>query len=165
MAVAAEIIYTVSDDSAEDGTTAIKIPGGFTLVQYGEFAAAMATLVDKILSGIVMAAALVISVDLSGLSFNLLDDSSDVEEIGAFQFSTTEGRPVRMNLPGIFDNSVLSQSDDLDQSNPAIAAIIAAMESGIAVTGGTIAPCDVGEDSISILEYARERFRPSGRRN
>lgn len=159
-----QIIYTVKDDSGDEGTTTINIPTGFDLSQLTEFGAGMATLLDAILSGKVLTADFCVSVDISSLTSNTALSTSDVEEIGNFQFRTVGNFPVFVNVPTIDELTVLSSQDDLDQADPAVAAFIAAMETGIAVTAGTISPCDVGEDDIALTVYARERFRASGKR-
>jgi hypothetical protein len=69
-----------------------------------------------------------------------------------------------VNVPGIAESNVLAGSDDLDIIDLTVAAFITAMETGIAVTGGTISPCDVNEDTIIDTVYAREQFRASGKR-
>lgn len=162
--VAAQIVYSVVDDDGDVGTTAINIPSGFSLSQIGEFGTAMATLLDAVLGGKVTNAELSVSVDLSALTSNTALSTSDVEEIGSFAFETAGGFPVRVNIPAIDELMVLSGSDDLDQADLDIAAFIAAMENGIAVTGGTVSPTDVAEDDIVNTLSARERFRASGAR-
>jgi len=161
---APQIIYTVIDDNGERGTTSINVPTGFSIAQLGEFGAAMATLLDAILSGKVEGADFCVGVDVSALLSNLAGLNGDVEEIGAFQFETVGGFPVSVNVPGILEAVVASGSDDLDQADLDVAAFITAMETGIVVTGGTISPTDVAEDSINTTIYARERFRASGKR-
>jgi hypothetical protein len=161
---APQIIYTVIDDSGERGTTSINLPTGFSIAQIGEFGAAMATLLDAILSGKVESAEFCVSVDVSALINNLAGLNGDVEEIGAFQFETVGGFPVYCNIPGILETVVAAGSDDIDQSDVDVAAFITAMETGIVVTGDTVSPTDVGEDSINNTVYARERFRASGKR-
>jgi len=161
---APQIVYSVVDDSGEIGTTSINIPTGFSLSQIGEFGSGLATLLDKILGGKVLTAKLVFSVDISSLTSNVALSTSDVEEIGAFQFETVAGFPVTVNIPAINELVVLSGSDELDQADADVAAFIAAMENGLAVTGGTIAPCDVAESDVVTTVYARERFRASGKR-
>lgn len=165
MAVAFELIYEFEDESGERATQATKLPVTPTLAQFEEFGQALAILKDDCVLGRISNLSLSVVADMSGLTGNSVDAASDVEDIGAFQFVTADGLPVKMNLPAILESLVAAGSDDLDQAAPAIAAIITAMESGIAVTGGTISPCDVGEIDITDVVYARENFRPSGRRN
>lgn len=161
---APQVIYTVIDDDGDRSTTTINIPTGFSLAQIGEFGAAMATLVDAILHGRVESAGVSFSVDISALINNITGSTSDVEEIGAFKFTTADGYPVSVNLAGLDEGFVAVGTDDLDQALPAVAAFITAMENGISVVGGTISPCDVGESDIITTNSARERFRASGKR-
>jgi hypothetical protein len=67
-------------------------------------------------------------------------------------------------VPGILESLVIPNSKELDLAEPAVAAIITAMQNGIAVTGGTITPSDIQEEDIVGFESALERFRASGRR-
>lgn len=165
MAVAFELIYEVEDDSGDVATTTVKVPTGFSLTQYGEFGAALATALDAILAGKVIGADICTNVDVSAIVGNSATQDSDVEEVGSFQFATSEGRKVNVNLP-TFDevNHVAAGTDDIDQANGNVTNFISAMENGLATTGGTIAPCDVGEDDIDTVVFAREKFRSSGRR-
>jgi hypothetical protein len=164
MAIAFEITYTVQDDSGDTATAAIHIPNTFSLSQYTEFGRAMADLVDNMVHGLLLSADLTITLDISALTGNAVTPFADVEEIGAYLFVTGENRPVSVNLPGIAESHVLAGSDDIDQLQSAEAAFITAMVTGIAVTGGTVAPCDVNEADITDIVYAREQFRSSGKR-
>lgn len=165
MAVAFEVIYTAIDDDGDRGTTTVKVPTGFSLSDYGEFGAAMATLIDAMMAGKVESADLCFTADVTGLLANTADNDSDVEEIGAFQFDTFENRLVSINVPGLDELKVTAGTDDIDTSDPDVAALLTAVEVGINTAGGTISPCDIGEDDIVSLRTARERFRSSGARS
>jgi hypothetical protein len=128
MALAVSVRFDFQDQKGKTSFTKVRVPNGFSIAQYTEFAQA------------------------------------DVEEIGAFQFETVGGFPVYCNIPGILETVVAAGSDDIDQSDVDVAAFITAMETGIVVTGDTVSPTDVGEDSINNTVYARERFRASGKR-
>lgn len=165
MAIALEVIYSIEDDDGDIATTSIKVPNGFSIAQYTEFAAAMADIVQNLLDGALRSADLCLSVDISAIGNNTLVEASNADEIAAFQFITTDSRRVNVNLPAYSaDNFTIAGSDDLDQSDADVMAFITAMTSGLAVTGGTIEPCDVGEDDIVDLLTAREAYRSSGRR-
>lgn len=165
MAIAFEIIYTVVDEDGDDATTTIKVPTTFSLAQYTEFGAALATLMNNIIEGAITGADLCLAADVSGLTTNLTSGADDVEDIGAFQFATGDGRPVKVNVPGLDETKVAVGTDDINQVDVDVAAFIAAMNNGLTVPGGTIQPTDVGEDDITNLTYARERFRASGKRS
>lgn len=161
---APQLIYTVIDDDGDRGTTSINLPSGFVLSQFTEFGAAMATLIDAVLAGKVDSAEISFPVDISSLTSNTALSTSDVEEYGAFSFETANGYPVQINVPGLDELTVGSGSDDIDTANADIAAFIAAIENGIVTVGGTVSPCDVAEDDITLTVNARERFRASGKR-
>jgi len=164
MALTYTITYTFTDDSGDSATTAINVPTTFTLAQYTEFVRGMAAFIDDIVSGVVSFADFTIGVDLSGLTANTVAATSDVEEVDSFKFLTAAGRPVLIKIPGTTEADVVANSDALDQVDTEIAAFITAMVTGVAVTGGTISPCDVDSESIASLVYAREEFRASGKR-
>jgi len=162
MALAAQVVFTVIDDTGERGTTSVNVPVTFSIAQYVEFAAQMGTLIDAVLHGKVESAEICFGVDISGLVSNLLGGNSDVEEIGAFQFRTSDNLTVSLNVPGLDELVVGAGSDALDQGQAVVANLITAMENGLTTVGGTISPCDVAETDIVSLDYARERFRASG---
>ena len=164
MARAFALTYTYQDDSGNTATHDIHVPTAFSIAQFTEFGRSMADLLDNIVGGLIISLDLTITADISGLLLNFVDPLSDVEEVAAFQFATADNRAVLVNLPGMDEDIVLAGSDDLDQLDSGVAAFITAMETGIAVTGGTISPCDVNEDSIVETVYAREEFRSSGKR-
>lgn len=164
MAIAFQIVYTYADDSGDTASHAIDVPTTFNLGQYVEFGQGMAAFLDAIVHGVIRSAELTVNVDIAGLTNNTIVADCDVEEVGGFQFNTAEKRPVNVNIPALDETKVLAGSDNLDLSDPDVAAFIAAMQNGIVVTGGTIAPSDVDEDDIEDLVYAREQFRASGKR-
>jgi hypothetical protein len=90
--------------------------------------------------------------------------TSDVEEVGAFVARTTEGRPVEINVPALNDGVVVAGTNQLDITDPAVAAFITMLEDGIAVTGGTIVPSDVGEDDLEAVVSFTKETRSSGTR-
>lgn len=157
------IVYTVVDDSGDEAETAIYVPDSFSLAQYTEFGAGFATLFDAILHGRVSQAGLNVDIDISSLTSNVVADDSNVEEIAAFQFLTSENRQVDLNVPAMIESAELEGTDELDTSDPAVSAIITAMEDGIVTAGGTITPTDIGEDDITATSLTRSEHRNSGR--
>lgn len=164
MVKAIDLTYVVGDEKGKEATTSVKLSPTASLVDCQEFAEAQATFLDAILYGKVQGAQVNVPVDVSGLTTNLSSGADDVENVGSFQFRTGDNRPVEVNVPCFDEAMVIAGSDGINQSNPAVAAFIAMMTNGLSVTGGTIIPCDVGEDDIVSIEYARERTRASGKR-
>jgi len=155
----------IQDADGDQASFMVHVGTGLTLTQYTEGIRALAQLVDPLVGGIIALASFVTGVDISALTSNSATATSDVEEIGSFKFTSSAGFPVIVNVPGINELYVAAGSDEMNQAEPDIAAFITMMTSGIAVTGGTIIPCDVAEFDLVTLDYARENFRASGRRS
>ena len=163
MAVALEIIFGVEDESGKESTFSLFVPTSFDISDYVEAAIGIGEFIDILLRGKFRSIAdLCLNVDLSGLTGNIEDVDSDVEEIASFQFETLDDRHVALNIPCLDETVVLPATKELDQTAPAVASIIALMETGVTTAGGQILPCDVGEIDINATDYARERSRNSG---
>lgn len=161
MAVAFEIVYSVADEKGtKPSTFAVQVPITFNLSQYVEFAAQAATIIDALLAGRIQDASLCFTADVSALTGNTIGAASDVEERGRFAFLTGDNREVRLNVPALNESLVQVGSDDLDLIDVNVAAVESMMLDGIAVTLGTIVPCDVDEADLTSLIYAREGFTP-----
>lgn len=158
------LVYTIEDAAKGKSTTQIFLDQADTLARLLGFGSAFATLLNNAIMGKILDAYLVFDVDVSGLSNNTLSDASDVEEIAAFEFATETGDRVKCNVPALQEAKVLAETHELDTADTDVAALIAMFEDGLAVTGGTIEPCDIGEVDIVDTFFAREQFRNSGKR-
>jgi hypothetical protein len=159
-----EIVYSIYDRRGKSGTTSVKIADGNNKAAADGFAAAWADAIDNIIGGVIRAATAILGVDISALTNNTATSSSDVEEIASFQFETAIGTPVEVNIPGILETLVTNETGDLNLTATAVANFVALMEDGVTVSSTLVKPCDVGNDDITKLVYARERFRNSGKR-
>ena len=163
--MANKIVLTYRDNSNKMSTSEHFIDDTETLAYQAAGVLAFAEVVDDSIAARVSAASLVIPVDISGLTGNATPATgADVEEVGEFICRTAAGRNTIMNLPGIEADEVGVGTDDLDQEDTGIAAIISALEDGIEISAVTIQPCDAGGDDIVALVTARERVRNSGSR-
>lgn len=163
--MAVQLVYTiVGDKPGETSETSVSLYSGNILSALTGFAVAFATLLNNAIMGKILDAYLVFGVDISSLTGNTLSAASDVEEIAAFEFATGENNRVKLNIPGLQEAKVVSGTHELDTADSDIAAVIAMMEDGIAVTGGTIEPCDIGGDDLVDTFFAREQFRNSGKK-
>lgn len=159
-----QIITTVEDRKGKQASTGVNVADTTTRTQLDSFALGWVTLIDNLVSGIIRSVFAVIGVDISAITNNTPSASSDVEEVGAFEFVTAEGNRVKFNIPAINENLVTNETGELDQTQTAIANLITLFEDGFTTTGGNMSPCDIGEDDIVGVIYARERFRNSGAR-
>lgn len=160
-----EIVTTIQDRSGDESTTSVNVLDASTIANLDTFAPAWATALNDIILGRIMSMAAVIRPFIGSLTNNTLLETADREHKGKFSFLAAIGTKVEINIPCLAEAVVEAYgSDELDQLNPEVAAFIAAMETGIAVTGGTISPCDIGESSIISTRFARESFNNSGKR-
>ena len=165
MAEPVEIVATYRDQASKEGTNTMYVADGLTIAQMTEGVQALAQLADAVVNAVIRGFDFVISIDLSGLTGNSTGQTSDVQEVGEFIFATAANRPVQLNLPCINDAASPAGSDDIDQTDTDMAAIIAMMEDGLVTVGGTIIPTDVDQNDIVQLVTARERMRNSGKRS
>lgn len=164
MAEPVALTTTVVDQAGKTATFTEFFSDVLTVAQIEEGVLLHAPEVDGILSGIISRMEFCVAVDLSGLTGNTAAATADVEEVGEFIFLTDANRRVSVNLPCINDTASVVGSDDLDQTDVAIDAIIDAMVDGIVVTSGNLSPCDADEGDITAVKSARERVRNSGSR-
>lgn len=160
-----EIIATVQDRSGTTGTTSVHVQSASTMAQLLAFAPLWATALNDLIFGKILGVIAYILGSTVGITNNGGALNSDVEHVGKFVFRTVSNVKVQFNIPALDEDLVGAyDSDTIDQSVTEVAALIAAMESGIAVAGGTISPCDIGEVSIIDTVFAREAFKNSGAR-
>jgi hypothetical protein len=163
--MAHKLIAEIQDRSGDKGSTSLWLPDGATIANVTTFAVAWATALNNIITGKILGVWLFNLISTVTITDNTLQPAADVEHTAKFKFRTVQGKDVLINLPAVDEDVIAAySSDELDQADPQTAAFIAAMESGLAVTGGTIQPCDVGEGSIATVVFARESFKNSGKR-
>jgi len=161
MAIPHAITTIISDASGTQGSTTHFVQNGASLSQLGEIAVQLANVIDDITEGKIEAMKARISADMSALTGNTALDGSDVGDLGQFQFRTLSNRPVRVNVPALAEGVVGAGSDDINQANVDVAALISAFEDGLA----GILPCNIAQEDIVSTEFARERFKNRGARN
>lgn len=165
MAEPDKAVIQYADQAGKKSTSTVFYTTGLTQAQQSEGLGALAVLLDSVTGAIITAIKNIIGVDVSALTDNLVGVLSDVEEVGEFIGLTGQNRKVLINIPGINSTFSVAGSDDLDVTDPDIAAFISMMEDGIAVSGGTVIPCDIAENDVVSVVTARERVRNSGARS
>ena len=158
MALAITVRVEFIDDKGKTSFTKVRVPNGFTLSQYGEFGTALAQLLTNISICRVTGGSLTFAMDLSGLGLRTVAGiTADIAEKAAFLFNTAiTGLKAKLRIPTFRETLVPPGSDAVDLADVDVAAFKTAMESGIAVTGGTIEPTDDRENDITGLTTARE---------
>lgn len=157
-----EIIFDIRDKRNKSASTSVRCSSNDE-TQVTTFGEAWAQAIDGIINGVIRAAFMLLRVDISTLTGNVATADSDCEEVGAFEFKTTNGiTKVDVNIPAFLETLVDNDSGNIDQSAAAVAAFLTMMEDGLTAGGALVTPCDVGGDLITVVKYARERSRNSG---
>ena len=160
-----EMVFEIEDASGDKASTSVKVDAATTVTLMTGFVQGFATALNNIIGGKILSAAAFLGVDISALTGNLIDGDSDVEHVAKFEFLSSGGFRVKVNIPAMDETTLFAtSSDSLNQAQTDVAAFIAAMEDGISVTGALIQPCDIGESDLTNVVFARESFRNSGAR-
>jgi len=161
MVLAVSIRYGFIDEKGKPSFAKIKVPNGFSIAQYTEFAQASAQILANVSTGQVTSASISVGLDLSGATIKATAlAGADIFQKALIQFNTVvAGFRARLKIPAIWENLFVAGSDQLDQTAGAVQSFVSAYEDGIVVTGGTIQPCDDRENDVSALTIAKQNFR------
>lgn len=160
--MAFSVIFSFEDEGEpiKRSTMEIFIPTGFSLAQYAEFGQSVAILVDTLSKCVLTKAEFCYTADLSGLTNNsAASATSNVEDVGAWEFVTVDGYPVKLNVPCWDEQYTAAGSDDIDRAAVPVMALEAAIVDGINPGAGLIQPTDIDSGDIVGVTYARERHR------
>lgn len=161
MALAVSIRFGFVDAKGDTSFTKIRVPNGFKIASYLEFAQGAADTLSTVLDCQVTSASVCIGLDVSTASLKTVVNAvSDVAQKAQFIFNTaTQGFKKIVRLPAFNEFKFLPNSDVVDQSDLDIAAFLTTMENGVAVTLGSVNPSDARENDITSLSSSRELFR------
>jgi len=161
MPLAVTTRYDYIDEKGDTSFSKIRVPNGFSIAQYLEFAVAMAQLIATMVLTRITSVSITFSISLSGLTLKTVVGAvADIAQKGYFSFqTTTNGFFKRFRIPTFDEDKINAGTDDVNTLDADVAAFVTAMESGIAVTGGTVQPCDERQHNIQSLTDAREVFR------
>ena len=162
-----QITYTITDNDGDEANTSIYVPVGNTIANYQEFAWRYALTIQDFIFGIFRGlATLRVPIDISGLTGNVASADSDVEQIALFEFDTTNPNSgVGFTIPALNELDILLGTDELDQSDPNIAAVISMFEDGLTITGAVVVqPTNLNSEDIISTKVAFAATRNSGKR-
>lgn len=161
MALAVSLRIDFVDDKGKTSSTKIRLPTTFSIAQYQEFGEAAAQLLLNASTGSITRASIVFNVSLAGLGLKTVASSvSKVARKLWLQFSTAvTGFLGKTIFPSLVESKVIAGSDDVDQTDTDVAALVSALEDGIVVTAGTMQFTNGrGHDLVTLTE-AKEQFR------
>lgn len=161
MALAISVRVGFIDAKGRTSFTTVRLPTGFTLSDYAEAGQAIAQLMTDISLARVTSCSVVVPVDLSTATLRAVAaNASDIFQKMYAQFSSAvAGFRARFKLPTFDETLSPVGTDQVDQSDPDVAALLTAMTSGISVTGGTIQPVDNRSQDLVSVDTVKKVFR------
>lgn len=167
MARAVDVRFGFVDQKGKKAQTILHVPNGFTLTDYDEFGAAMGQLMANITETSITQGSIGHSVDLSGLSLKTVAISlASIARKLRLRFTTAvTGFIAKTLIPSPNESLVGAGSDDFNQADPDVAAVISFYEDGVAVTGGTMTLTNGRDHDIVSVVEAKEKFLRRRRRS
>jgi hypothetical protein len=161
MPLATTVRFDFVDEKGKTSFTKVRVPTALSLSQAAQFGVALGQLISNISQCRITGISTTFAIDLSGLGLKTVISSvADIAQKGYFAFrSVVTGFFKRLRIPTFDETKVNAGSDAIDTLDVEVAAFQAAMEDGIAVTGGTIQPCTERVQELTALSEAREVFQ------
>lgn len=163
--MAVEFKYNIKDTKGMKASTSVYAADGFTYAQYQEAIQKVWDRIRALIGGILGSAQICIDIDLSGVvQTGRPLAASDVEEVGEFIVSASDGTQSQINVPTLDELTVLANSDVLDDADANITAFKDAILTGVLLDDGvtTVVPVNIAGFDLDAIDSALERFRNSG---
>lgn len=161
MGLAISMRFDFVDDKGDNSFTKIRVPTGFAIADYIEFGQAVAAQFVLVGKARITRASIVVNVSLGGLGLKTVASSvSSVAKKLYLQFSTAvTGFLGKTLIPALSEDLVTAGSDDVDQTDPDVAALVTGYEDGIVVTAGTMQFTNGRGHDMVALQVGKEQFR------
>lgn len=158
MALAVTLQINFRDAKNKRSSTDIKIPTGFSIAQYQEFAVAACQVVANSNMGEIVSASLNFGLDLSGLGLKTVITTFADVAVKAFQGfrSAVTGLQRRLKVPTFDETFMIAGTDQIDTAATEVAAWISYLEDGSDVGGTTIQPVDKRGNDLTTPTFSRE---------
>lgn len=156
MGLAVSVNFTVLDGKGKSSVTKVHVPTGFSIAQYGEFAAAMGQLIADICDGELTGVSIGLPLSLSGATIRATAAvAADVaKKCLMVAGSAITGLFARFNIPTYDESHSISGTDALDLADSEVAAVVAIIEGGSGAS-----PSDLRGNNLTDVLSARETFR------
>lgn len=154
MAKAKEIIITLLDDQGNKNTTSIKLPSTTTEAAVQTFFTSYAALLDAVTDSAIVSASLSTALTVPGGVKSSPTAGANNNSGAMFMFVTDGLFYTRQRIPAFIASKYAANSEEVDQTDADVIALVGAMVDGLAGTE----PCDARDDDIGALTYAREQF-------
>lgn len=155
MALAVAVTFSFRDNANKPSHTVIHVPTGFSIAQYGEFAAAMAQLLVDLSDGELTDVSISIPLSLAGATIRAVAGiAADIAEKAKFAaVSAIGGLRAFFNIPTYDEAHNLPESDTVDLADAEVAAWV-----GIVEGGAGASPCDLRGNNLTEVRWGDEKF-------
>jgi hypothetical protein len=160
MALPISVYFNIADAKGDVSTVTIPIPSTVTLPNAVLFTAAMAELIQPLVTGSLRDCGFSVSVT-PGQAWPDVSLLADVQEKATFNLRTVGGWLKKISLPTFFESLFAPNSKVVNTANGAVAAFVTALEDGVSVGGNIVRICDSRGDLLDHLESAVESWGKS----
>lgn len=158
---AVAINFTFKDAKGKSRITKVHVPTGFSIAQYTQFANSLAQVIANMSEGAITEISIGVPLDISAASIKgVALGIADVAKKAFFgALSSVSGLFAKYIIPTYDESHSVPNSDDIDVSDPDVAAYIAFIESGGTYSGIPVHAEDKYGNDIDEVNIAREQFR------
>lgn len=164
MALALTANFTFRDDKGKTSSTKIRIPTSVTIAQALEFTQDAAALIAIASNAVITDASISVDISTFALGFKtVIGITADFFQKALFTLRTSvNGLFSKISVPTFNEDLVVAGTDQVDLTDPDVAAFVTALEDGIDDgLGGFIQPIDRRGNGIAEVSAAREVFLKS----
>jgi hypothetical protein len=158
---AVAIHFTIVDVKNKTSKTTVHVPTGFSIAQYAGFAQAMAQIIALISEGVITEVSVSLPINLSGATIRAaaLVGADIFKKLFLQARSSVSGLLGKFFIPTYDEANTLANSDQANQADTEVAALISVIENGVNVSGEVVRPVDLRNNNLVDVSIAREVFR------
>lgn len=158
MPIALEIVYSIVDADGHPSTTSVRIPSDTAMADAVAFADDVATLLDKIIDGVITRAGISTTVTLPGGLKAAALDNCDVE-VGATLFYSAGGvLRFQHRIPTFKKTLIVAGGSSINETDPDVAAFIAMMKDGLTPVATLVQPSEWRDTDIVAFTTGNQTF-------
>jgi len=163
MALAVTIQIDMKDAKNKSSFSRVRVPTGFSIAQYAEFAADFGQLVSNATTCAITGISINFALDLSSATLvNTVTVAADVAHKAFIQMrSAVAGFVSKFKIPTFDEDGLtLAGTEEIDTSDVFVAALLAGLENGYDLpTGGVMAPVDKYGNDLTTPSITRTIFQ------
>ncbi len=158
MAFATEVVFSLKDADGHQSTTSIRIPSGTDHADALAFASDVATLLDKVIDGVITRVGISSIVTLPGGLKSAVLDNADVEVGATLIYDAVGGFLFRHRIPTWKKSLINVGGNTIKQGDGDVDAFVAMMKDGITPIATLVQPSEHREADITELSSGVQTF-------